>query len=62
MQMKSTTEQAGNDDLSRFAIAAGKSNQKEYEMVHEEVDVQKENVEEEESIKSVQAEQPVERA
>ena len=47
MQMKSTTEQTGDDDLSRFAIAAGKSNQKEYEMVHEEVDVQKENVEEE---------------
>ena len=46
MQMKNTAEQEGGDDLSRFAVAAGKTNQKEYEMVHEEVDVQKENVEE----------------
>lgn len=48
MQMKNTTETEVKDDLSRFAIAAGKSNQKEYEMVHEEVDIQKENIEEEE--------------
>ena len=45
MQMKNATEPAGNDDLSRFAMPAGKSNQKEYEMVNEEVDVQKENAE-----------------
>ena len=48
MQMKNTTEPVENDHLSRFAIAAGKTNQKEYEMVHEEVDIQKENIEEEE--------------
>jgi|TARA_B110000285_G_C15126419_1_gene620521 hypothetical protein len=45
MQMKQATEPAANDDLSRFAMAAGKSNQKVYEMVNEEVEAQKENAE-----------------
>ena len=45
MQMKNATEEVGQDDLSRFAMPAGKVAQKEYEMVHEEVDAQKENAE-----------------